>query len=68
MYLAVTMVLFTAFFGNVLLGSLGGKAILGDVAEMLLLVAVSISFVATILRAERARLRETNNETKDPEV
>lgn len=68
MYLAITLVLFAAFFGNVLLGSLGGKAILGDVAEMLLLVAVSISFVATILRAEQTRLRQNNNETKDPEV
>ncbi len=53
MYLVISGCLFLLFIGNIVLGSWQGKALLGDVGEMLLLSAVSISFVVAILHAER---------------
>lgn len=60
MYLGVSMGLFLLFAANVLKGSMGGAAFLSDVSEMLLLAAVSVSFVFAMLKAER-REKEKNN-------
>lgn len=68
MYLAATIVLFLAFLGNVLLGSIGGGAPLGDVGEVLLLAGVAVCFVITILRAERARRHESDDAPSPPPV
>lgn len=52
MYFALAAVLFLAFVGNVVSGSIDGTAILSNVQEMLLLFAAAISFSAAILVAE----------------
>ena len=53
MFLWVSIGLFALFVGNILLGSMNGQPLIGDVSEMLLLVAASVFFVAAILKAER---------------
>ncbi|MBO6509718.1 MAG: hypothetical protein JJ866_12260 [Roseibium sp.] len=52
MLLAIASVLFAIFVTNVAIGSFGGSPFLGNVGEMLLLFAVSIAFVAAVLRGE----------------
>ena len=42
-------VLFLAFFGNVAMGALGKKPLLGDIQEMLMLFAASILFAVSVL-------------------
>ncbi len=54
MYLWVSAALFAVFILNVLLGSLGIKPNLGNVPEMLTLLAAVIFFVLEILRREAA--------------
>lgn len=53
MYLMVSLALFLLFTANVLKGSMTGAPFLGDVSEMLLLLAVSVSFVAAIIKAQQ---------------
>lgn len=55
MYLLVSAALFAIFALNVAIGSFGGKPFLGDVGEMLLLFATSLTFVAAILKSETVR-------------
>ncbi|NND92946.1 MAG: hypothetical protein HKN42_18965 [Granulosicoccus sp.] len=64
MYLFVSVVLFAGFVGNVLLGSMTGKPLLGNIGELLLLIGVSVSFVAAILSAERARTLKEDNQNQ----
>ncbi len=52
MYFALAALLFLAFVGNVVSGSIDGSAILNNVQEMLLLFGAAISFSAAILVAE----------------
>ncbi|MCV0426310.1 MAG: hypothetical protein K5905_12615 [Roseibium sp.] len=52
MLLALASVFFALFVINVSIGSFGGSPFLGNVGEMLLLCAVSIAFVAAVLRKE----------------
>lgn len=52
MLLALASVFFAVFVINVSIGSFGGSPFLGNVGEMLLLFAVSIAFVAAVLRGE----------------
>ena len=56
MYLIAAFVLFLCFIGNVLLGSMGEGPLLGNVGELLLLIGVSVFFVAAVLLAERRRV------------
>lgn len=55
MALALSLLLFVCFAANVALGAFGGNAILGDVGEMLVLLAASAMFVVAILKAEADR-------------
>ena len=50
MFLISAITLFAVFVANVLVGALGGAQFLGDVGEMLLLFAASVTFVLAILR------------------
>lgn len=45
-------ILLAAFIGNVILGATSNSAILGNVGEMLVLLAASILFVIGILKKE----------------
>ena len=54
MLLPLALLLFAVFGANVVLGSLGIGGFLGDVSEMLTLLAASITFVAVILQKEAA--------------
>lgn len=54
MLLTLALLLFAAFGANVVLGSMGVGGYLGDVSEMLVLLAASIVFVAVILQKEAA--------------
>ena len=48
MWLAISIVLFGIFFGNVVVGSALRVSFLGDVGEMLVLFAAAICFVVAI--------------------
>lgn len=63
MSFALAGLLFLAFVGNVISGSLNGVAILSNVQEMLLLFAAAIAFSAAILSAE-AKAKIKNQETE----
>lgn len=52
--LIVALILFLLFFANVSAGAAGGGAPLGDVAEMVLLLASAILFVIGVLMREAA--------------
>ena len=54
MILLASIALFVIFSLNVAIGSFGGTPFLGDVGEMLLLFAASLTFVAAILKREAA--------------
>lgn len=63
MSFALAGLLFLAFVGNVISGSVNGVAILSNVQEMLLLFAAAIAFSAAILSAE-AKAKIKNQETE----
>ena len=50
--LVASLISFLIFFGNVAVGAAGIGAYLGDIAEMLMLVAASVFFVIGILARE----------------
>ncbi|MEP1931037.1 MAG: hypothetical protein ABJJ37_07150 [Roseibium sp.] len=50
--LALAAALLAVFVVNVSMGSFGSSPFLGTVGEMLLLLAVSVTFVAAILQRE----------------
>ena len=56
-FLIGALICFVVYFGNVILGSVGAGAPLGDVAEMLVLFVSSMLFVAGILGREAAKER-----------
>jgi len=58
MLLPLALLLFAVFGANVVLGSMGMGGFLGDVPEMLTLLAASISFVAVILQKEAAEKKQ----------
>jgi len=50
--LAAALICFAAYFGNVMLGASGAGVLLGDVAEMLMLLVAVVFFVIGILERE----------------
>ncbi len=58
MLLPLALLLFAVFGANVVLGSMGMGGFIGDVPEMLTLLAASISFVAVILQKEAAEKKK----------
>ncbi|WP_439155090.1 hypothetical protein [Yoonia sp.] len=48
------IILFCIFTANVGLGAMGGSPFLGNVGEMLVLVAAAVMFVVAILKSEAA--------------
>ena len=63
--LSAAGVLFLLFFGNVTVGALGQKAPLGDIQEMLMLFAASITFVVSVLLSEAERDRAADDATEE---
>lgn len=63
MYLVLAIILFGSFAANVAMGSIGETPFLGDVGEMLLLLATSLAFVAAILKREAARKLKDNSKS-----
>ena len=55
MFLIASILTFLIFAANVALGAFGGNAVLGDVGEMLVLLAASTLFVVAILKKEADR-------------
>lgn len=55
MFLIAAALLFAVFAANVMLGAAGMGNMLGDVSEMLVLFAASITFVVAILKKEARR-------------
>ncbi len=58
-------VLFVAFFSNVAMGAASGKPPLGDVQEMVMLLASSILFAVAVLRFELEARRSSISTTND---
>lgn len=52
MFLVASIITFAVFFANVALGAFAGRAIFGDIGEMLVLFAAAILFVVAILKKE----------------
>ncbi|SMX23873.1 hypothetical protein [Boseongicola aestuarii] len=55
MALIIAALLVLVFAANVVIGSVAGAPILGNVEEMLLLFGASISFVTSVLKKEAER-------------
>lgn len=55
MYLLGSAILFATFALNVMMGAFGNAAFLGDLGEMLLLLATVVLFVVAALKSEAAR-------------
>lgn len=55
MFLVLSGLTFALFAANVALGAFTGNAFLGDVGEMLVLLAASALFVVAILKKEADR-------------
>ena len=60
MFLIISFVIFGIYIANVFLGATSGNPFVGDVAEMVLLFAASISFVIAVLRREAAEKNKDN--------
>ena len=61
MFLFASAFVFLLFAANVAIGSVTGNAILGDIGEMLVLLAASALFVVAILNKESDRKNNKNN-------
>jgi hypothetical protein len=61
MALIISAIFVVIFVANVAIGSIAGNPILGNVSEMLLLFAASISFVVAILKREAEEVKKTEN-------
>lgn len=57
MFLFAAMIVFLVYFANVAAGALLDRVILGDVGEMLVLLAASIFFVIAIVKKEADRTK-----------
>jgi len=55
MFLFASLLVFVVFTINVAMGAFAGKAFLGDVGEMLVLLVASAFFVVAILKKEADR-------------
>ncbi len=62
MFLIIAFVIFSIYIANVVIGATTGSPFVGDVAEMLLLFAASISFVIAVLRREAAEKAEKDKQ------
>lgn len=58
------LVLFGIFTANVVFGATGGSQFMGDVAEMLVLLATAVMFVVAILKSEAAARNNADSTTK----
>lgn len=63
--LIAALICFVIYFGNVAAGAAGVGIFLGDVAEMLMLLAASVLFVAGVLMREAAVERESAGNGND---
>ncbi len=60
MFLLASLIVFLIYFLNVSLGAFAGVAFLGDVGEMLVLLAAAILFVVAILQKEAAEKKNND--------
>ncbi len=60
MFLLASLIVFLIYFLNVSLGAVAGVAFLGDVGEMLVLLAAAILFVVAILQKEAAEKKNND--------
>lgn len=58
MFLFAAAAFFAVFLLNVIMGAFAGAAFLGDLGEMLCLLAAATAFVAAVLRREAAARAE----------
>lgn len=65
MFLSAALVLFVIFTLNVAMGSFGGTPFLGDVGEMLTLLAASIAFVAALLKSEMKKNQKNKSNQRE---
>ena len=61
MFLISTLALFAVFTANVAIGAAGGAQFMGDVGEMLTLLAASLCFVVVTLKREAADKSKQDN-------
>ncbi|MCL3882915.1 hypothetical protein [Marivita sp. GX14005] len=60
MFLIAAILTFAVFFANVAMGAFTGTTFIGDLGEMLVLLAASIFFVVAILKREADRENRKN--------
>lgn len=61
--LALALIAFVAFFANVASGAAGKGVFLGDVAEMLTLLAAAVLFVIGVLAREACAKKQATGRT-----
>ena len=63
MFLVLAIAFFSLFVGHVVIGSISGVSLVGDVGELIILICASITFVIAILDAEKkAKLRSHSSQ------
>ncbi len=60
--LTAALICFALYFGNVMLGAVGTGVLLGDVAEMLMLLVAVVLFVIGILEREALEKSESGKD------
>jgi len=61
MYLKLSFLTFILFAGHILLGSLWGVSVVGDIGELIILLCSSVFFVVAILQAETKEKPDRSN-------
>lgn len=62
MFVFLSLILFATFLANVLMGAFGASQFMGDVGEMLVLLAATACFVVMILQREAAEKNKTKSD------
>ena len=65
MFLVLAIAFFSLFVGHVVIGSISGASLVGDVGELIILICASITFVIAILDAEKKEKLRNHSSQQD---
>ena len=65
MFLVLAIAFFSLFVGHVVIGSISGASLVGDVGELIILICASVTFVIAILDAEKKEKLRNHSSQQD---
>ena len=65
MFLVLAIAFFSLFIGHVVIGSISGTSLVGDVGELIILICASVTFVVAILNAEKKAKLQNHSSQED---